>query len=67
MKIKELEQRIIQYCDNEKIPIVNGQIDHRYVPQVEMFVDVLKNTHKAHRAFIKKEPENIGDIIRRMK
>jgi hypothetical protein len=67
MKIKDLEKRIIQYCQDEKIPVINGQIDHRYVRQVEAFVDVLKKTHKANRSFLKQRPENIGDIIKRMK
>ena len=62
MKIIELEKAVIDYCEKEKIPIVNGSIDPRYVEQVEVFIDSLKKTFKTRKAFERKEPNKISSM-----
>lgn len=62
MRVSELEKTVLDYCEKEKIPIVNGSIDPKYVLQVETFIDVLKNTFKTKKRFERTEPKQINSI-----
>lgn len=66
MKIKEVEEALIDFCAKEGIHPVRGCVSKQDQEKIEIFLDVLKVSTKNRAKFLRKEPQAIKDILNKM-
>ncbi len=65
MRIKDLEPAVIDFCQKEKISIINGTVIPKDAEKIEIFLDTLRRTYKTKKREerMNKMPLSIGEIL----